>query len=144
MSEKLLPCPFCGGTNVAAMSAADDYGTFDWKVYCDDCDAFHETEAEAIAAWNRRAVPTAKEESMFDDVMMTLLICKDDWLEWREKLAEFNLTRLPAPNRFPVVAALIVADWGMQDLEPRYMYVDHIMTDCRARAPQSPLSSNFG
>ena len=56
---ELLPCPFCGGTNVAAVSAADDYGTFDWKVYCGDCDAFHETEAEAIAAWNRRAAPHA-------------------------------------------------------------------------------------
>ena len=58
MSDNLLPCPFCGGTNVAALSAADDYGTFDWKVYCGDCDAFHETEAVAIAAWNRRAVPS--------------------------------------------------------------------------------------
>lgn len=52
----LLPCPFCGGTNVFAVSAADDYGTFDWKVSCEDCDPFHETEAEAIAAWNRREV----------------------------------------------------------------------------------------
>ena len=120
------------------MSAADDYGTFDWKVYCDDCDAFHETEAEAIAAWNRRAVPTAKEESMMSDKMMTLLICKDDWLEWRNELADLNLTKLPAPARFPVVAALIVADWVTQDLEPVYMYVDHIVTDCRVHAPLTP------
>ncbi len=75
------------------------------------------------------------------DTMMTLLICKDDWLEWRDKLAEFNLTKLPAPKLFPVVAALIVADWGMQDLEPVYMYVEDIIADCRIHAALNPLRS---
>ncbi len=127
MSDNLLPCPFCGGTNVAAVSAADDGGAFDWKVYCGDCDAFHGTEAVAIEAWNRRAAPAAKEKSMIDDVMMTLLVNRTDWLKWREALAGFSLTKLPAPRRFPCVAALIVSNWGMQELEPKYMYVDKIM-----------------
>lgn len=64
---------------------------------------------------------------MIDDVMMTLLVNRNDWLKWREALADFSLTKLPTPRRFPCVAALIVSNWGMQELEPKYMYVDKIM-----------------
>ena len=34
---------------------------------------------------------------------------------------------IQSPRRFPCVAALIVSNWGMQELEPKYMYVDKIM-----------------
>lgn len=71
-----------------------------------------------------------------DDMMMTLLLSEADWVMWKGKLAEFWLSRLSAPERYPVVAALIVSSWGMQELETRYMYVDHIMTDCEAYASQ--------
>ena len=64
---------------------------------------------------------------MIDDVMMTLLVNNADWLKWREALADFSLAKLPKPRRFPCVAALLVSDWGMQELEPKYMYVDKIM-----------------
>lgn len=49
----LLPCPFCGGGNIAYVTNGDR----EWTT-CDDClsegpDAA--TQDEAIAAWNRRA-----------------------------------------------------------------------------------------
>lgn len=53
---KLLPCPFCGNP---PKSGDGTYGY--WLIFCSDennCPAQpsvgHKTEAEAIAAWNRR------------------------------------------------------------------------------------------
>ena len=62
MSE-LKPCPFCGGEAKISMKYVGygslGLGAHDWfGVYCADCDTStreHQTEAEAIAAWNRRA-----------------------------------------------------------------------------------------
>ena len=57
----LLPCPFCGCTNVYAVSPSLGHSL--WHVYCDDCCAEGPTAPEyntddperlAIAAWNRR------------------------------------------------------------------------------------------
>ena len=54
----LLPCPFCGGTNIEiGILQSHGNGTFDWKARCDDCDVCYDTEVEAIAAWNRRTAP---------------------------------------------------------------------------------------
>ena len=75
MTEKLLPCPFCGGE--AKITARDVepqgdpwYGenvqTFVICTNCGAClfdDYFHEgfaDEHEAVAAWNRRAQPENK------------------------------------------------------------------------------------
>ena len=52
-----LPCPFCGG---AVKTKQDDYGR-EWIAYCEhtlECGEerwWEPTEAEALAAWNRRA-----------------------------------------------------------------------------------------
>ncbi len=61
MSASLKPCPFCGGdARVAAMSF-DEYSA---EVGCGqpDCHAVAfvacDTEAEGIAAWNRRSDPS--------------------------------------------------------------------------------------
>ena len=51
----LLPCPFCGGTNLSC----DNLGEGDdWSVECEDCkvqqQCIHKSEAAATAAWNQR------------------------------------------------------------------------------------------
>lgn len=62
MSEKLKPCPFCGGEAVVECHD-EDYGD-DWIVSCINLDGeceitphtkFYETKQEAIEAWNRRS-----------------------------------------------------------------------------------------
>lgn len=55
MSDKLKPCPFCGGK--AIIDGCDD--TL-WIVICKECNAsigYKETEQEAIDAWNSRVQP---------------------------------------------------------------------------------------
>lgn len=74
---ELLPCPFCGGTNLEVMHAVDKEGAFDWKISCADCQPLHETEAEAVAAWNRRA-------ELEEPIEYELLATKDGekWRYW--------------------------------------------------------------
>jgi Lar family restriction alleviation protein len=53
MDVELKPCPFCGSSDVhiVAGDKCDEWGT------CVNCGAdgpFRDTEAQAIAAWNRR------------------------------------------------------------------------------------------
>ena len=53
---KLKPRPFCGAEAEVEMTNIE-FGN-DWSVYCHRCrcgGAFCDTEAEAAAAWNRRA-----------------------------------------------------------------------------------------
>ena len=59
MQVELKPCPFCGGDNASQFFHADTGYGASWHVEClaKDCGAgtsFYDTEAEAIAAWNRR------------------------------------------------------------------------------------------
>jgi len=57
MSEKLRPCPFCGGCAVLLDEPQNGNWPW-WNVVCKNCYLSHygaNTEAEAIAAWNRRA-----------------------------------------------------------------------------------------
>lgn len=56
MSDKLKPCPFCGGE--AIVDGCDD--TL-WSVICEKCNAsidYNETKHDAIIAWNSRIRPT--------------------------------------------------------------------------------------
>lgn len=62
MSEKLKPCPFCGGEAIRGIACHvhEDYA---FRVECRECKIvtpFYDTEAEAIEAWNRRTERTAK------------------------------------------------------------------------------------
>lgn len=54
--ENLLPCPFCGGNNLALTQPCAGAG---WGVLCRDChvnkDSRCAAQADAIAAWNTRA-----------------------------------------------------------------------------------------
>lgn len=55
MSDKLKPCPFCGGR--AMLSGCEDW---QWTVICNECDSligYNETEQAAIDAWNNRVLP---------------------------------------------------------------------------------------
>ena len=58
MSEKIEPCKKCGNENVNVMSVsrcAENYfgGVTSYFVHCPECEEY-KTEAEAIAAWNKR------------------------------------------------------------------------------------------
>jgi hypothetical protein len=63
---ELLPCPFCGGENVSIFGPVGWHRQFGVS---HTCMAFHggsgdftvgaHSRAEAIAAWNRRALPSA-------------------------------------------------------------------------------------
>ena len=53
MSEKLKPCPFCGGEGVVYGFSDYDYR----RVICKDCGGsteYSDTREKAIEAWNRR------------------------------------------------------------------------------------------
>ena len=62
MSDKLKPCPFCGGEAcIEDISEQDDMNVV-WTIVCNKCggsasfgmDGCDATKDEAIAAWNRR------------------------------------------------------------------------------------------
>ena len=60
MSEKLKPCPFCGGKAEVRTDENEEYYVsctkcFTLVGYCTDTWGEYETETEAIEAWNRRA-----------------------------------------------------------------------------------------
>lgn len=58
-SAMLLPCPFCGGVQIEAFHHIDRGWGASWHVECvaEECGnstCHHDTEATAIAAWNKR------------------------------------------------------------------------------------------
>jgi len=57
---ELKPCPFCGG-EAETLTAESMYGGYLFSIMCNDCCSrgdIYDTEAEAIEAWNTRAVET--------------------------------------------------------------------------------------
>lgn len=62
----LLPCPFCGGAGGVWITGSKAKYNFA-AVTCEECDGrtnYYETEAKAIAAWNRRATPETSRASL--------------------------------------------------------------------------------
>ena len=55
--NELKPCPFCGGR--AKIVRHDEWGWFQYEVYCEKCDASFNaafsSEEAAKNCWNRRA-----------------------------------------------------------------------------------------
>lgn len=64
MSNKLKPCPFCGGET--RIETCNDNGAFCVSCYrfyeCGATQYWYDFEAEAIAAWNRRVDLEARDE----------------------------------------------------------------------------------
>lgn len=57
MTDELKPCPFCGGDDLEVTDMDGDH-----YVLCHGCALeapFHDSRAEAVAAWNRRAAIAA-------------------------------------------------------------------------------------
>ena len=52
--EELKRCPFCGGEAVIRHGMISDDNIYMECVECGSCSGIFHTEAEAIAAWNRR------------------------------------------------------------------------------------------
>jgi len=81
MTEKLLPCPFCGGE---ASVHRCEHAFYDAKIRCAGCQAegpifdvddgeaneAGRNEAEAIAAWNRRTPAPEKEASCIESALV--------------------------------------------------------------------------
>ena len=61
MSDQLKPCPFCGGKAELWRAHAERTA---WIACMSKCSVLvskeHKTDAEAIAAWNRREIPAAQ------------------------------------------------------------------------------------
>lgn len=54
----LLPCPFCGGGDIKPLKEYNNATEYAYAFLCYQCGAesgWHETQAEAIEAWNTRA-----------------------------------------------------------------------------------------
>jgi len=84
MSE-LLPCPFCGNQSICSDGRKGWY-----EITCPNCgvEMGDVSEAEAVAAWNRRApaIPPDVSEAIrkIADYGMPLGATNYDWRGWRD------------------------------------------------------------
>ena len=66
MDAELKPCPFCGGEAKAGVDIDLKTNSL-WTAYgCNACDFYlssYPTEAEAVAAWNKRTNPNSEGEA---------------------------------------------------------------------------------
>ena len=92
MSEKLLPCPFCGPGNSCVDLWHDDVAKR-WRVGCGACGCStgtsprDKTQAPAIEAWNRRTpAPGGEAVEAGDIAQMTCFAnnhgALEDWAAW--------------------------------------------------------------
>ena len=70
MSEKLLPCPFCGSANTMLVETPRP-----WWVTCNDCGADGPTGDDCIERWNTRPSPPPAAESG-DEITPSCIECE--------------------------------------------------------------------
>ena len=96
MTDKLLPCPFCGGNDIQTdeMESFWDKNETSWRVLCIDCiaETAGDTKEQAIAAWNRRsdAVPVVCGEWVEHEDEMECPQCGYFWNDCDNDTERFN------------------------------------------------------
>lgn len=55
---------------------------------------------------------------------MNLLKTIEDWHEWNEIHKNYPSEDLEKPLEFPCYVYKVVSDWGMQEEQPVYVYMD--------------------
>lgn len=65
-SDRLRPCPFCGGEDVVVERYEHHEGAWRYRVICTDCMArvdsgLWQRRHQAVEAWNRRKGPAGEE-----------------------------------------------------------------------------------
>lgn len=125
MTDKLLPCPFCGG---AATADHQDNGVGSFWIVCDNvkggcgCEGpYHQTPEDAEAAWNRRS-PPPETNVAGDAAEHALEVFKDRM--WRE--GEIPAMRAAIQSTWPephllhiAVAAVLEADTEFRSNLPK-------------------------
>ena len=85
-TDSLLPCPFCGGEGLVHRVSGSGRLS---RVSCKNCDASPHgqfSEAEAIAAWNRRAALPTPDRRGCGDIPVNASLeanCREPW-HWDE------------------------------------------------------------
>ena len=89
---ELKPCPFCGSENLYVHTNIEES-----DVFCPECETngpVHNSDAEAIAAWNTRT-PDPAVLALVDAAREVYRISERDHVAWRklsEALAAFDKT----------------------------------------------------
>lgn len=118
MSEELKPCPFCGSTLL---------GMSQTGIYWGRCDSCHgegpteDTEAEAIAAWNRRARPEPAASADADYPCRSDGRCQYAIDHGAEGMGHCPRGKCAMADATPSVAPEPVA-WRYQDARGHYRY----------------------
>jgi len=131
MSEKLLPCPFCGGESDLWHNPPWSFG-----VICDACGCEitspDNTRAGAIAAWNRRTPAPEGEASLWGCADGNGI---DPWLVFRDRptaeqvAADMNMVVRPlyaspvvpvGVSREEIARALFERHWSAVSASPKW------------------------
>lgn len=116
MSDYLKPCPFCGSYQITTAPNYRFGGTPDWAVMCKACGTsiLHDTEAEAITAWNTRTSDATIEAQEAEIVRLREALT--DWVSHAEySLLDEIPSFKPDVYKHPLVKNSIAALKGASD-----------------------------
>ena len=123
MSEKLKPCPFCGGTNICTEKGIN-------LNYCDNCSA-----ESNIEHWNTRPIEDALNariaelEHDLSNKEIEYTDLWDDMLALQERIAELEAAQrwIPVSERLPEPYTRVLACIKSGYMEVDYMYSEPIV-----------------